>query len=208
MPSDHDRPTVSIDVGPDLTGVEAAITRAVTTGSALPPDFGTRVMDGLQPLVEASRRAAESFAQRVRALLVPFQRALDASLGAHADEVNGPVHMAGLEARYYVRGGLDPLCADPGGLDVLVRAVLAGTSTDLFLVTPANRARIAAAAARGWVERYAFPWDLPWRCEECRGHGSADYWTCRTCSGSGLERVPHLRLYGRTLVVVTREEVW
>lgn len=67
---------------------------------------------------------------------------------------NHEVHVSGLEARYYVRGGL--LCPD---IDALVRTLLrepwAAAPPDeqyfMRLLSPENRARLAAAAIRGSV---------------------------------------------------------
>jgi hypothetical protein len=65
--------------------------------------------------------------------------------------------LTGLEARFYVRGGLDPLYASQAGLDGLVRDILQGPETGWeclkagALPTRENRVRLAVAAMEGWV---------------------------------------------------------
>lgn len=62
---------------------------------------------------------------------------------------NDPVWVAGLEARYYVRGAMDPMYATPWARDALVFAILSGLS--IPALQPRNRALVAAAVVRGWV---------------------------------------------------------
>jgi len=92
-------------------------------------------------LTPALSDAAEALARFVRAFS-PYYAA------------NQPVHVAGLEARYFVRAGLDPSYADPRALDQLVQQIMTGAG-DLLFVSDENRALIASAALRGWVGSHA-----------------------------------------------------
>lgn len=110
-------------------------------------------------------RFADAYA-RVREAFTPFAEAIRvanrrlALLGHQFQKVaNDPVHIAGLEARYMVRAGLDPAYATAHDLDALVSALLSrGTvdEDDTFapFITPENRRRLAVAAIRGWVGSY------------------------------------------------------
>ncbi len=64
---------------------------------------------------------------------------------------NHPVKVAGIEARYYTRAGLDPAYATSAALDDLVAAVLNGDVSDTRFLTIQNRGRVAAQAVAGWV---------------------------------------------------------
>lgn len=64
---------------------------------------------------------------------------------------NQPHKVAGIEGRYYVRGGLDPNYADQETRDALAAMLLHGTDPDTADLTPANRAVVAAAFLRGWA---------------------------------------------------------
>lgn len=59
--------------------------------------------------------------------------------------------VAGLEARYYVRAGLDLAYASETALTGLVAEIMAGDPAALFFLQEKQRAQIAAAAVRGWV---------------------------------------------------------
>lgn len=72
---------------------------------------------------------------------------------------NTPEAVAGLEARYYVRAGLDPTYAAPVALNFLVAAILGGTAGGVLFLTPTNRATVAASAIRGWSQHR--PGELP-----------------------------------------------
>ena len=62
--------------------------------------------------------------------------------------------LSGLEARLYVRGGLDPAYADPVDRDLYVRSLLQGRDYELFIYDPPpeHLGSLAAAFLRGWVE--------------------------------------------------------
>lgn len=59
-----------------------------------------------------------------------------------------PQYVAGLEARYYVRAGLDPQVDD---IDQLVRDIRTGRAPGLSLLGQAARTQVALAAMRGWA---------------------------------------------------------
>lgn len=71
------------------------------------------------------------------------------------------VHRAGVEARWYVRGGQDHRFTTPKARDAEVRRVLADRSR-----TPADAALRVAAFLRGWVHSRAadYPPGCPGRC--------------------------------------------
>jgi hypothetical protein len=99
--------------------------------------------EGLRLYAEAVKKAAEA----LKGLVAQF-----------AETVNDPVHVAGLEGRYYVRGGLDPAYADPAALDTLIQEILDGAERNMALLTSENRRRVAVQAARGWaVHRAGLP---------------------------------------------------
>lgn len=131
---DEEPPATTVPVTLDTAALEAAFARlsANTTealsalGKALNPAFAALGVLG-QGLVRA---------------LSPVVRA------------NDVVHVAGLEGRYFVRGGMSPACSSPAGRDALVLAVLAGTAEGCVLLTPDNRATVAAALVAGWVSSY------------------------------------------------------
>lgn len=86
----------------------------------------------LAPAIEAFVAAMAKVAQGIAA----FGNALH-----QQDEV----WLSGREARYYVRGGLDPAYSTEEGLSTLVHELM-----HLPGFTRRNRARMAAAAIRGW----------------------------------------------------------
>lgn len=67
------------------------------------------------------------------------------------------VKISGWENRYRLRAAYDPAYRSPAALDVLVRRTLEGRpefpEEPLSDFTRHNRARLAAAAIRGWVEK-------------------------------------------------------
>ena len=76
-----------------------------------------------------------------------------AALRAFAAQLDDRKLVAGLEGRMFVRAGLDPAYATEEARDRLVRTILTG---DLALIlTPASRARVAAAVLAGWMARPA-----------------------------------------------------
>lgn len=95
----------------------------------------TTLWPSLQEVAEGVRRFAEAIS--------PYYQA------------NLPEHVAGLEGRYLVRAGLDPIYADPLNLNLLVQRILTGEAADLAYVSDENRSLVAAAAIRGWVGSYA-----------------------------------------------------
>jgi hypothetical protein len=101
---------------------------------------------------EAVNDAFRRMRGQMRGLTLSFRRAHEAFVSG----VNDERHVSGLEARYYVRGALaqvdvddlvSALLRDPG-------SVAADDDESMLLpyLTPASRARLAAAAARGYAE--------------------------------------------------------
>jgi hypothetical protein len=95
-------------------------------------------------------RAAQDLARSVDTMADAMRRAGLAF--ARAKEVK----VSGLEARVYVRAGLDPTLSTPAELHRLVRLLLhrphvvVGVADSMFLDRPA-RVRLAVAAMRGWA---------------------------------------------------------
>lgn len=111
------------------------------------------------PLIRAFDAIREAFRPFVEAMAVAA-RAIGRLAERLRETANDPVRIAGLEARYYVRAGLDPAYRHPERLDALVRDLLAGDYEDDPLhafVTPENRRALAVAAIRGWAESYDDP---------------------------------------------------
>lgn len=117
-----------------------------------------------EPFSDALRRFAENWQQMQRSVAAVIGPALTGAaetIGKLARALspyfaaNEPVHVAGLEARYFVRAGLDPACAAPSQLDALVQTILTGTADDLRYVNDENRAVIAGSAIAGWCASYA-----------------------------------------------------
>jgi hypothetical protein len=103
-------------------------------------------------------RALTASSERANRSMQNMLRAAD-NLGrafARAKEV----HVSGLEARVYVRAGMDPDYATPADLHRLVRLLLrrphvvVGLESSMFLDRPA-RLRLAVAALRGWAAHRA-----------------------------------------------------
>lgn len=94
-----------------------------------------RAMDTTKADLDAARQTVDAMGAQVRA------------------SANTPASVAAVEGLYLVRAGVDPAYATPEARDALLRTILAGTADDggLWLLTPENRARVAAAASMGWV---------------------------------------------------------
>lgn len=101
--------------------------------------------------------AAESFSASMRQV----QRALEGARPEMLDELRAMVRRevareearrAGLEARYYVRGAMDPRFTTPEARDNYVNDMLAGWDGSPW--EPEGRAFRAAAFLRGWVEHH------------------------------------------------------
>lgn len=132
-----------------------------------PPLSPVPVMPSLRPVAPPPvdmTLIAEAF-DVVREFLTPMAAVMREAgrrltlMQRHAGSLaNDPVRLAGLEARYAVRAGLDPDLREPFALDALVRVILdyGGPDDDWLagLITPANRRRLAVAAIRGWVASY------------------------------------------------------
>jgi hypothetical protein len=126
--SDHDPGTIVLDLRIDTSAIERAFQHAA----------------------EIAREAARVVNRGLRAWARQMSR-----LGAAIREAaNDEVTVSGLEARYFVRAGLDPAYRSPEDLDALVQAIMRGEAEDTRLLYRENRARIAAAALRGHVHAY------------------------------------------------------
>lgn len=64
---------------------------------------------------------------------------------------NAPLVVARAEAHHLTYAGLSPVYCDPGMRDWYVQGLLRGEYQDTALMSRENRARVAAAAIRGWV---------------------------------------------------------
>ncbi len=62
------------------------------------------------------------------------------------------VYVAGLEGRYYVRGGLDSRYREPEARDALVRALMACEELRPCHLSIRERSAVAAAFLAGWVQ--------------------------------------------------------
>lgn len=111
--------------------------------------------------------ASDRMARLAREITVAFRPFVTAvnkaarALGRLAEQMrehaNDPVRVAGLTARYHVRGALDPAYDTPEGRDALVRAILAGYVEDDPLapfLSRENRRACAVAAMQGWASRH------------------------------------------------------
>lgn len=123
------------------------------TTKALPPtrpgfvDYEVTIDWGA--LRAAVAAVGESFSLTSKAI-VAFARLMH-------DAANDEVRVSGLEARYYVRGGLHCPDVDALVLDLLrdpARQALEDEDFLMTLLSQTNRARLAAAALRGWVEHH------------------------------------------------------
>ena len=114
------------------------------------------IAEDLQRTIDAFRVALSPMA----AALQEMGRRLSRLGVVFRERANSPAYVAGLEARYSARAGLDPAYATSDALDGLVRVLLATGTTpeddDLLapFLTEANRRRLAVAALRGWVHSY------------------------------------------------------
>lgn len=162
----------------------------------------------------AGARMKETLGER----LLPSLRAITQQLTRLMDNqylrANTVVHVAGLEARYYVRGAMDPTYATPEGLRALRRRVLTGADPDLLLLTPANRRLVLVSAMRGWETRgevrlwpvecdragacaYADAVGMPDHGSSCTG----ELWRCEGMTAVEPPLVAH-RQWGTTAVEV------
>lgn len=124
-------------VGPDAM-------RSAPAAPAQPlADFGVTFRAAAEAFAEALARVAQHVAKTVRQVRPIIEHARAAA--------NDPVHVAGLEARYYVRAAMDPAYAAVEDVDLLVRDLLAGREGESPLLTPQNRRLVAVAAMRGYV---------------------------------------------------------
>lgn len=101
--------------------------------------------------------AAALFGDRLQVAAERIIAAVERLLPVLTERANDEAHVSGLEARYYVRGALDPALTDQVSLGALLCYVLEGEADGCGFLTPASRARLAASLTRGWVEHRAGP---------------------------------------------------
>lgn len=126
----------------------------ITLQQALTPAAGERITALFARLGEGIREAGRLAADAVRTFVAAARR-WRAELHERAvARANGVVRVAGLEGRYHVRAGQDPAYRDEPRIGQLVHAILSGQDRDTRLLSPTNRARVAASALRGWTMSY------------------------------------------------------
>lgn len=129
------------------------------------PRFQNRLMSitlnvDVTPFLTALQRAADNMAKSVNTM---------AGHVRHMGQVFSRQHeirISGLEARMYVRAGQDPAYATEDALHELVRLLMRKPSAVLgvqegTMLGRSDRARLAAAALRGWAEHRPAPWRHP-----------------------------------------------
>lgn len=121
--------------------------------TALPaPIISPITLDRLTTALKRIGQIVTDYTRRLLAAFRPLMRFI-------TETANDPVRVAGLEARYAVRGGFDPRYATPEGLDQLVQMIMGGDADevgdrDLWLLTSESRSLVAAAAIRGWCNSH------------------------------------------------------
>lgn len=103
-----------------------------------------RVAEQVNEAMRQLSKVAVEALQKIEGLMAKFREA-----------ANQPVAVAGLEARFYVRGALDPTYRSEDARDRLVVAIMAGQTLrdddwSLLFLTRENRARVAASVLTGW----------------------------------------------------------
>ena len=117
----------------------------------------TRFTAALERAAETARAVFDRLAAYFRDVVGPALARIHDRMTGFA---NDPVRVAGVEAKFYVRAGLDGAYAHPERRDALIRDLLHGEVEDepfLFLMTPENRRLVALSAIRGWVSTYGAP---------------------------------------------------
>jgi len=122
------------------------------------PDYMTvanqrRVGDTLVVDIHVDTAALERAFSRMAEAIQDMGHQLRRSLArwGHAQAQRREVWVAGLEGRYYVRGGLDSRYQDPLDRDILVLQLLRGRELGACKLTPKERGLVAAAFLTGWV---------------------------------------------------------
>lgn len=173
-----------------------------------PPEWMTRLQQLTEEWADATQRLAVAL-QPVVTRLADF---FSTSIGTMTRAANEPAHVAGLEARYFVRGALDAAYTHPERRDALASQLLAGDDLEVLFMSRENRARVAAAVLAGWAAHRPVPPPLcPGRCLEAVAVGAPEWASC----ADGVDRCSHYlpepdgtlswhRALGDTQVVVTR----
>lgn len=103
----------------------------------------TRITDAVNRAAAAFRTATEQTALLVTRMTHAIHTA-----------ANDPVHVAGVEGRWIVRGGLDPTYRWEDNARAMAVALMNGRHPDTALLTPDNRALVATGFLRGWVQTH------------------------------------------------------
>jgi len=98
----------------------------------------------------ALERAFRQIAEQAQRAALSWSRTL--ARWGRAYSQRREVYVAGLEGRYYVRGGLDSRYREPEARDALVRALLACEELTPCHLSRKERGRVAAAFLTGWVQ--------------------------------------------------------
>lgn len=151
--------TVTMTLELDLSRYGSALRelgRAMSVGTGVP-------MTALLGFGDAMTAAAA--AERASVAMLKLQDAMTADMVAmvRREVAREEARRAGLEARYYVRGAMDPRFTAPVARDNYVNDMLAGRDGSPW--DPEGRALRAAAFLRGWVEHHPEPvcecWPTP-----------------------------------------------
>lgn len=132
LPSPHPKTTHSALDG-EVTWGKAPVTITLR----LDIEGATRALRGAAAAMESLGRSLQQSARANQAAVERLARNLQRAA------TPPPARVAGLEARYYVRGGLDPAYASPAARDAYCRHLAL-----------AGRPSYAAAFLRGWVEHH------------------------------------------------------
>lgn len=148
--------TLEVTLELDLTAWELDMARAMQNMVARSGISVAQLMGGAEAFGRIARGATEA-----GAALLKMQEAVNRDILPVARRMVAAeeVRQAGLEARYYVRGAMDPTYATPEARDAYVRAMV-WTSDDSF------RFDRAASFLRGWVEHHPEPVCACWRTPE------------------------------------------
>jgi hypothetical protein len=68
------------------------------------------------------------------------------------EQANDPVHVAGVCARYFVRGAMDPAYANHSDMMALRHRILRGWEPGTALMTVENRREVVLALVSGWAD--------------------------------------------------------
>lgn len=122
------------------------------TGAAdTTPAAATIDVEALMKIGRAASQAGRAVAEDLTFTILRFTDALSPRTFVSRVETR----LAGIEARYYTHAAL--ALTTTAGLDMLTASVLHGQAAGTGPLTPAQRARVAAAALAGFVEHHDAP---------------------------------------------------